>query len=267
MAKPTLTADVKRSAELLYIAGKTNVSELALLLKVPNDSLYNWMRTQEWYKGKAKSRLQKQLEKIDLSFSEEDLSHHKRDDAPYNIIFPFQVPSLNEYIATINHNKLSGNKFKREVEERMIPFIRKAFPRDFKTFTCKVQVHITFYESSAKRDWDNVISSEKFIFDALQAAEIVERDDQTHLLPPTHSFDRDVHPHAVVSIYPHPEYPVAPIKRYYTPKKKKDDSWRDMYGEEEIRTAYKMATDKKKQFRIFLDFGVPKKELERILGI
>jgi hypothetical protein len=58
------------------------------------------------------------------------------------------------------------------------------------------------------------------------------------------------------------------VTRYYVPKKKKkDDSWRDMYGEEEIRTAYKMAADKAKQFKIFTDFGVPRDELKRILGV
>ena len=266
--KPSLTADVKRSAEMLYIAGHTNVAEIARMLKINKNTLYYWVKRQDWYKTVPnKSRTAKQIEKLDLSFSEADFSCHKRKDADYNIVFPFQVPSLNEFIAAINQSRFQGNKFKREVEERMLPFIRATIPAG-KQFNCKVKVHMTFFEANDKRDWDNIISSQKFIFDALQSAGVIERDDQAHLLPPSYSFGKDSRPHTVVSIYPHPEYPVKPVTRYYVPKKKKkDDSWRDMYGEEEIRTAYKMAANKNAQFRIFLDFGVPKKELERILGL
>lgn len=268
MAKPTMTAEVKRSAEMLYIAGHTNVADIARMLKVNRDSLYYWIRQQDWYKTvPSKSRLAKQLEKMDLSFSDADFDHHKRKDADYNIVFPFQLPSMNEFIAAINQSRFQGNKFKHEVEERMIPFIRAAMPAG-KTFNCKVKVHLTFYEASDKRDFDNIISSQKFVFDALQSAGVIERDDQAHLLPPSFSFGKDARPHTVVSVYPHPECPVQPVTRYYVPrKKKKDDSWRDMYGEEEIRTAYKMAADKSKQFKIFLDFGVPKSELKKILGV
>jgi Holliday junction resolvase RusA-like endonuclease len=269
--KPTMTNEVKKSAEMLYISGTTNVSEIARILKISKDSLYYWIKSQAWYKssGTNKSRLQKQLEKLDLSFSEKDFEHHKRKDAPYNVIFPFQVPSLNEYIATINHNKMTGNKFKEGVEDRMLPFICKEFAKGAVPFTCKIQVHITFYESSERRDWDNIMSSQKFIFDALQTAGVIEKDNQAHMLPPTHSFGKDARPHAVVSIYPHPECPVKQSNTYYVPRKKKrnDDAWREMFGEEEIRNLYNGATNKNKQFRIFLDFGVPKKELERILGL
>lgn len=269
MASKILTDEIKRSVELLYIGGKTNVSEIAGLLKVPRQNVYAWIKGQPWYKQVKLSRLKKQLELLDASFSEADFSGDCRKDSPYNVILPFQVPSLNEYIATINHNKNTGNRFKSEVEGRMIPFIRKAFPQGFRGFSCKVQVHITFYEATEKRDWDNIISSEKFIFDALQTAGVIERDDQAHLLPPTHSFERAEKPHAVVTVYPHPEFPVAQKKNRKEALKrpKKEDTWRDMYGEEEIRTAYRLSKDKKAQYRIFRDFGVPKDELDRILGL
>lgn len=266
MSSRILTSDVKRSVELLYVSGTTNIAEIARIVKVPRENLYAWVKEQGWYKNVKVSRLAKQLNQLDASFSERNFEEHCREDSPYNVVFPFQVPSLNEYIATINHNKNSGNRFKSEVEGRMIPFIQKAFPKGFNGFSCKVQVHITFYESTEKRDWDNIISSEKFIFDALQTAGIIERDDQAHLLPPTHSFGKSDRPHTVVTLYPHPEFPLKPKKNYRLERMKTPKStWRDVYTEDEIRSAYRLSKNKEAQYRIFRDFGVPKAELDRIL--
>lgn len=268
MSNAVLTDDARECAKLLYKDQKMRPPQIAKALNLPEAAVYAWIRLQPWYEtGEKKGRLAKQIEKMDLSMSDDDFSHHERNDTPYNIVFPFQVPSLNEYIAAINQNKNSGNRFKAAVEKRMIPFIRKAMPRGFRPFDCKVQVHITFYESSDKRDWDNVISSEKFIFDALQAAAVIGRDDQKHLLPPTHSFERDKNPHSVVSIYCHPDLPVEK-KKDYTAKAivRPKHTWRDVFSEDEIRSVYRQTKDKDAQYKIFLDFGITKAELDRVLG-
>lgn len=90
---------------------------------------------------------------------------------------PFRLPSLNDYIEKINHNKYAGNKFKQDTENDIIWILKSVKGR----VTSPVNVKFTWYEQTKRRDKDNVMSAKKFIFDALQKAGILPNDNNKYI--------------------------------------------------------------------------------------
>lgn len=90
---------------------------------------------------------------------------------------PFRLPSLNDYIAKINHNRHVGNKFKKDTENDLIWVLKSVKEK----VTNPVNVKFIWYEQEKRRDKDNVMSAKKFIFDALQKSGILPNDNNKYI--------------------------------------------------------------------------------------
>lgn len=82
-------------------------------------------------------------------------------------IIPGRLPSLNDLIHAMNHNRYTGATLKREAEELVVWSAKAA---RLKAMNGPVHVTVTWYEGGNRRDRDNVVSGVKFILDALQPA-------------------------------------------------------------------------------------------------
>lgn len=89
-----------------------------------------------------------------------------------------RLPTLNEYTKTSRGNKYASAKMKADAEEIIIWNMRvsaegKAKPPYFISFT--------WYESTKRRDKDNVCFAKKFILDALQKSKTIENDSNKYI--------------------------------------------------------------------------------------
>lgn len=88
---------------------------------------------------------------------------------------PLKLPSLNEVIGVNRGNKYVGAKMKRDIQADIGWIIKAACLRPC---TKPVEIYLTFFEANRRRDVDNIISSTKFILDALVDAKILPDDSQ-----------------------------------------------------------------------------------------
>lgn len=75
---------------------------------------------------------------------------------------PVKLPSCNDYINECRRNKYAGAKMKAKYEQMIGLYLMK-MPR----WTKPIKIHFTWVEGSKRRDYDNIIFAQKFIFDAL----------------------------------------------------------------------------------------------------
>ena len=93
-----------------------------------------------------------------------------------------KLPSLNEYIAAINHNRHTGNKFKQDIEELIGWAIKQALVKGtVRPTKTPCVVRFTWCEKEARRDCDNIASAKKFILDAMQKQGIIVNDNQRYI--------------------------------------------------------------------------------------
>lgn len=78
---------------------------------------------------------------------------------------PGRLPSLNDLIHAMNHNRFAGAKVKREAETLVAYAARAAH---VKPLSGAFRISVTWHEPNNLRDRDNVVSGVKFILDALQ---------------------------------------------------------------------------------------------------
>lgn len=76
-----------------------------------------------------------------------------------------KLPSLNEYINVCRTNKYQAAKYKRDVEQDIMWFIKK-MPR----YENPISIHFHWVEGNKKRDLDNIAFAKKFILDAMVKA-------------------------------------------------------------------------------------------------
>ena len=110
-----------------------------------------------------------------------------------------KLPSLNDVTAANRTNPHAGAKQKRRVEED-IAWAIAAFR--LKPMSGPVAIHCDWYEANHRRDCDNVVSSIKFVQDALVRAGKLPGDGQRVIpQPPTHRvFVDKLHPRVEVTI-------------------------------------------------------------------
>lgn len=84
---------------------------------------------------------------------------------------PFRLPSLNEYINVCRNNRYGGAKWKREWEDKIIPFLDGQYYGN-------VTISFKWYEPNKRRDVDNIASAKKFVLDAMQKKGVVRNDKQ-----------------------------------------------------------------------------------------
>lgn len=88
-------------------------------------------------------------------------------------------PDLNDYIREIQRHWAAGTQMKRENTEIV---------RDIAAFSLQPKWHVPvkvlfrWYEEDNRRDIDNVAFAKKFILDGLVEADVLENDDQKHVV-------------------------------------------------------------------------------------
>lgn len=119
----------------------------------------------------------------------------------YYFMINAKLPSLNEYIAKINNNRHTGNKFKQETEELIQWAIKSAKIKKMIQPTCKpCIVHFEWHEKTRRRDCDNIASAKKFILDALQKENIIPNDNQKYIKGFTDTFVKDTKDFVIVRL-------------------------------------------------------------------
>lgn len=87
-----------------------------------------------------------------------------------------KLPSLNEYIDACRRNRYQAAKMKRDAEE-LISVQALRLDR----ITEPVVMRFVWYESSRKRDPDNVCAARKFVLDALQKIGKLRNDNSRYI--------------------------------------------------------------------------------------
>lgn len=89
-----------------------------------------------------------------------------------------KMPSLNDVIDKTRLNKFAGATMKRKLQQdiktqllHQVASMGLEIPLD-----CQCDFKFTFYEQNKKRDKDNIISSQKFLFDAMVEVGILKND-------------------------------------------------------------------------------------------
>lgn len=91
-----------------------------------------------------------------------------------------KMPSLNEFISKINHNRYSGNTFKQQLEHdiqmQILKQVREKGIEHLLPLKQQADFEFTYYEKTQKRDKDNIASCKKFLFDALVKRGVINND-------------------------------------------------------------------------------------------
>ena len=95
------------------------------------------------------------------------------------LIIPCRLDGLNEVIEANRKNKYAGNEIKKQNEKIVRVYARQQKLNPIDNYPLKVVIH--WYEKDRRRDWDNVMSAKKFIFDGLQKAKILKGDSQKYI--------------------------------------------------------------------------------------
>ena len=92
---------------------------------------------------------------------------------------PGRLPSYNEIqnLSRGKFGKYAVNKKKQDVQKRIVQAIQDGQVPAY----ASADFTFIWYEPNRKRDPDNIISAKKFIFDALQAAGVIENDGWSHV--------------------------------------------------------------------------------------
>lgn len=84
-----------------------------------------------------------------------------------------KLPSLNEYIDLCRTNKYKAAKYKVDIEDAIIWFI-KPMPQ----YNNPIKIHFHWIEGNKKRDLDNIAFAKKFILDAMVKAGKLKNDNR-----------------------------------------------------------------------------------------
>lgn len=95
------------------------------------------------------------------------------------LIIKGRLDGLNEVINANRESKYKGNEIKKANERIVILNARQQKLKPIKKYP--VNIIINWYEKNKRRDWDNVLSGKKFIFDGLQKAGVLAGDGQKYI--------------------------------------------------------------------------------------
>ena len=100
------------------------------------------------------------------------------------IEIPMKLPSLNEYIRACKYNYYKGGNMKKDIENDIMFYLKK-IPK----FEKPIKIKFTWVETNARRDYDNICFSKKFILDAMQKAGKLENDNRKWVTGFTDEFE------------------------------------------------------------------------------
>jgi Holliday junction resolvase RusA-like endonuclease len=103
------------------------------------------------------------------------------------LVIPGTLPSLNEIIDAAKGHWNNYRELK-EVYTNLVAWKAKSLP-DIEKF----DVDITWYCPNKRKDKDNVMAGQKFVFDGLQAAGKIKNDGWKQIGKVSHSFAVDKH--------------------------------------------------------------------------
>lgn len=90
-----------------------------------------------------------------------------------------RLPGLNEVISSNRSNKFKGAKLKRDTQDLIGFYIRKALmDGSLRPVKGPVEISIHFNERTKRRDVDNIQSAQKFILDAMVEQGVLPDDSQ-----------------------------------------------------------------------------------------
>lgn len=90
-----------------------------------------------------------------------------------------RLDGLNEMIHANRTNKYKGAQVKKDNEKRVIEAVKEQSIQPIRKYPLRAV--FKWYEPNKRRDWDNVISAQKYVLDGLQKAHIIEGDSQKHI--------------------------------------------------------------------------------------
>ena len=106
-----------------------------------------------------------------------------------------RLPSFNDYTNVNRGDKYAAAKLKRETEDAILWFI-KSMPR----YDRRIDMEITWFEETKRRDPDNVYSAVKFILDAMTRAGKIHDDSQRYVRDITNRIRNDTKTYCIVYI-------------------------------------------------------------------
>jgi Holliday junction resolvase RusA-like endonuclease len=110
------------------------------------------------------------------------------------LFIPGELPGLNEIIGSARTHWAKSAKQKKDAGLGLMLFCRKLKPVTSAEFT------FTWLCKNRKRDPDNIASGKKFIFDALQDANILKNDGWDQVKGISHKFQVDARPGVIITI-------------------------------------------------------------------
>lgn len=119
------------------------------------------------------------------------------------ITIPGTLPSLNEMINASKRNKYEYVKMK-DAAIKSVGWSAKQAMREeaISRTTFKCDFEITWFCPNMRKDKDNIMAGQKFIFDGLQEVGFINNDGWKQIRNVTHKFEVDKHnPRVVVEIY------------------------------------------------------------------
>lgn len=122
----------------------------------------------------------------------------------YSFAIPGRFPGLNEIIDTARRHRMLSAKQKKAYTTVVMLAIRSAqachrLPKN--AIPRPVSVFIDWFEPNARRDPDNIMAGQKFIFDGMVNAGVLLGDGQKHIQCIVHRFFVDAkNPRVVIGI-------------------------------------------------------------------
>lgn len=101
-----------------------------------------------------------------------------------------KLPSLNEVIQKNRANRYAGAQFKADIEEAIGWDIKQALTAGtLKPVAIQCIINMIFYETTNRRDVDNIQSSQKFILDAMVKNGILKDDSRRYVKQIYHTIE------------------------------------------------------------------------------
>lgn len=107
------------------------------------------------------------------------------------ITIPGTLPSLNEMINASKRNKYVYVKMKDEAINTVAWAVKESFTRTVVRWPAPADYVITWYCPDKRKDKDNIIAGQKFLFDALQHIGLIKNDGWKEIGSITHRFEVD----------------------------------------------------------------------------
>jgi Holliday junction resolvase RusA-like endonuclease len=102
---------------------------------------------------------------------------------------PLKLPGLNEYTRANRSNAYQGAEMKREAEDDISVYIRKAMQEGkLHRHNKECFLYLNWYEKDKRRDGDNIAFAVKFIQDALVSCGVFPDDSRKYIIGHHHTY-------------------------------------------------------------------------------